>query len=555
MGISVFMFTRFEGDTGGDEVLLKIVMQGICKNKDVKEINVFVKHDQDSNKRVQELCSKLTSLFCEKKIQVFSHLMDKNIEFPSSVRKAIESLEVDKKSLVEGCVRQADIFVIAGWGHLQDKKDAEYIIQNVNKEAKILICCPPGSCLYETQRNASLILKKQEDIAAKKRSIEKDEKYIARQKNLIENNKKSRIPLDNKIYINQEKRTNPEGDVKNKLKDNIKRAENSINRAEENIISLQAEIKKLEELSFEPKVFIETLLKEKDLEKNIFIMQLGFSPFSGLPLFVYPNVQELDSGKYRIFWIDHLKQAEPTLPENLINELLNISDTSPRCDENFIVIYCSKDQPNNVETFLKKIDNIEKFRIFLIGPVQGSDNLMAWQNILTDHGISDDNIHVLPRTSGEDGTLILMQGLKNAKYCMATGSFSILEALYCGIYNIHYLAPPHINKLFKDSLQRINIFNDTEGSAGRENNTPIQDLLEDFQRGTDIVEKLSELTTLGSEQKGLLAPILKASKKEEKYTTTTTTSIFKKDGTNDEVNNESKKVEIDKENINPKFLN
>lgn len=153
---------------------------------------------------------------------------------------------------------------------------------------------------------------------------------------------------------------------------------------------------------------------------------------AGFPL---PNQLDrtyMESDECQTQWLNHINQyMDPR------SELLGP-------DSPTIVIYCSKDSPGIAgRGFIQRIarqvsaEDKENYLVVLIGTE--FKNRKDWIALLKNNPIG--KTVIADRTPS---TEILMRGLRDARFSMATGSFSILEAKFLGIDRCEYLCPAHL---------------------------------------------------------------------------------------------------------------
>ena len=69
--MKAFLFTRFEGDTGGDETLLKLIVKNLTKNIEITDMDIFIRHDASSKNRADALNEKIIDCQIIGKIKVY----------------------------------------------------------------------------------------------------------------------------------------------------------------------------------------------------------------------------------------------------------------------------------------------------------------------------------------------------------------------------------------------------------------------------------------------------------------------------------------------------
>jgi Ankyrin repeats (many copies)/Starch binding domain len=212
--------------------------------------------------------------------------------------------------------------------------------------------------------------------------------------------------------------------------------------------------------------------KLMELYDNVCCLQFGIYAQGGLPL-SSSLLEDTEASHYREDWLSHISSIATDFK-------LNKEDVTQ--GDKLIVIYCSKDKPGTTgidfieEIAKEKGKKINNYPVLLIGSLDdkgtGSDNYQDWKNLCEDYGVH--SVYPLPRTQN---SRILMQGLRNAEYSMATGSFSILEAKALGIHHCQYLCPPHMitfGKILKDAKP--------------------EEIEAAFKRGKDALEELKYLS-------------------------------------------------------------
>lgn len=178
--------------------------------------------------------------------------------------------------------------------------------------------------------------------------------------------------------------------------------------------------------------------------------QPGIYTKAGLPIPTKLSTDDIGKSACREKWIEHLKDQ---LPEEDFAKLSTESNPEPKKD-NLIVIYCSKDGPgaSKGEDFLKKVTNeikrrkeeIEDYNVLLVGTNVTTSEFKQWEGKCSQAGFK--SVVPVERTKSSD---VLMRGLRDAKFSMATGSFTILEAKALGINHCEYLCPPHLTDFGK----------------------------------------------------------------------------------------------------------
>ncbi|STX41661.1 Uncharacterised protein [Legionella donaldsonii] len=178
-----------------------------------------------------------------------------------------------------------------------------------------------------------------------------------------------------------------------------------------------------------------TALQDKQKYSHVFALQPGIGARGGFPLLPTLTKLSIEDREVRNKWKSHIGTAyEPHLD--------SVGETGK---DKLIVIYCSKDAPGAPgEEFLQQIAlkvDPKEYPVLLIGAIEESEACKRWKLICAQRDFS---CSVIPRTKN---TQILMRGLRDAQYSMATGSYSILEARYLEIHHCRYLCPPHMIEL------------------------------------------------------------------------------------------------------------
>lgn len=215
-------------------------------------------------------------------------------------------------------------------------------------------------------------------------------------------------------------------------------------------------------------------LMERGYE-NVYCFQPGLYEPAGFPL--PPNQlspESLENLELREQWLAHIN------PDGNLDGYLPAPDEG--IPDKLIVIYCSKDGPGEAgANFINRIrdqkgDDAANYKTLLIGAEPGTVAFEQWESLLAgeDQPIQIP-FEVLPRTGSSE---ILMKGLKDAEFSMATGSFSILEARALGIDHCEYLAPIHLTQ-FGESL----------ATASPE------DVRQAVERGSAALEEISRIHT------------------------------------------------------------
>lgn len=177
-----------------------------------------------------------------------------------------------------------------------------------------------------------------------------------------------------------------------------------------------------------------TGLKEEPSYQNLHVLQPGIGTTGGFPLLPTLKKAGIERQQVREEWMAHVSECKQYM-----------SETGETRQDKLIVIYCSKDAPGlSGIGFLQSISeqvNVRDYHVLLIGanPDSYECNLWVKQCILRDLTYT-----LSPRTAS---TEVLMRGLRDAEFSMATGSYSILEARYLDIAHCVYLCPPHMKQL------------------------------------------------------------------------------------------------------------
>ncbi|WP_133135391.1 hypothetical protein [Legionella rowbothamii] len=185
--------------------------------------------------------------------------------------------------------------------------------------------------------------------------------------------------------------------------------------------------------------FVTGLINHTDF-RNIHVLQTGIRGNGGFPMISKLAKEEILAPKTRQAWLNHIG-----------NDFKEKAGTSgKKQSDKLIVIYCSKDAPGDagklflqeISQELNKTDELpENWPVILVGTDTESRAYTEWQYLCNERLFP---LYPIPRT---ETTEILMRGLHDAKYAMATGSYSILEARYLGIDHCEYLAPVHMRLL------------------------------------------------------------------------------------------------------------
>lgn len=369
--MKILMYTRIEGNTGGDQTLLFMIAGTLIENvPEGSQIHLFISHDPISTNRAEFIRDKWIEMAEEKSC---SGHVDLKMTAPgvALLTKCFPNSPKLKKFVVGTGGKKnppLDIFVVAGWSHLQNARAAVYLKEmiKVPSAAKILLCTPPGGY----------------------------------------------------IDFNGFKST-------------------------------------MREIGYH----------------NLFCFQPGLHEMAGFPL---PNVLSRDiimSEQVREHWERHILENFEAGSGVDIGMRFNRADK-----DNLIVIYCSKDGPGQKgiefidEIRAERAANLNDYTVLLVGAEEGSSAHREWHELLSgDDEVPALNSCVLPRTERSE---ILMRGLHDAEYSMATGSFSILEAKSVGIHHCRYLSPPHLTDFGRilDGAEQVQV----EGAFERGNITLVE---------------------------------------------------------------------------------
>lgn len=186
---------------------------------------------------------------------------------------------------------------------------------------------------------------------------------------------------------------------------------------------------------------------------NVFYLQPGLElGDAGFPMPASLNSAYMESQDCRNIWVEQIRNQAPATAEGL-------HDGEPRGDK-LIVIYCSKDKPGtkgrqfmaacadevlreNAEQLISEGEiegDLNEYHVILIGA--NDTNEQEW--VKTCQAFQVKSVVTIGRTESSE---VLMRSLRDAKFSMATGSFSILEAKKLGIMHCAYLCPPHLKRL------------------------------------------------------------------------------------------------------------
>ncbi|WP_019217539.1 hypothetical protein [Legionella tunisiensis] len=222
-----------------------------------------------------------------------------------------------------------------------------------------------------------------------------------------------------------------------------------------------------------------TALQERQKYRYVYALQPGVRAKGGFPILPALTKHSIKDPKVREKWKLHIGEDYES----------NMHDTGKTGQDKLIVIYCSKDAPDGhgeafLENIAKKIElgSRKDYPVLLIGAIPGSIECKRWKKACA---LREFPCSIIPRT---ESTQILMRGLRDARYSMATGSYSILEARYLEINHCKYLCPPHMAAL-GDMLE--NAKEDAVQQA--------------FQQGQAALEELSRLPMDGYDAE-LLCP-------------------------------------------------
>ena len=213
---------------------------------------------------------------------------------------------------------------------------------------------------------------------------------------------------------------------------------------------------------------------------NVFYLQPGLElGDAGFPMPASLNSAYMASQDCRNIWVEQIRNQAPATEEGLCTG-------EPRGDK-LIVIYCSKDKPGTkggqfmaacaAEVLREKTeqlipegeneDDLNEYHVILIGA--NDANRTAWVN--TCRAFQVKSVATIGRTASSE---VLMRSLRDAKFSMATGSFSILEAKKLRIMHCAYLCPPHLRSLGDILESRSEL------------------LANAFERGDDVLEELQD---------------------------------------------------------------
>lgn len=388
--MKILVLTRFENNTGGDNAFLFIVAPMLFPSHgEDSSIDLWLAYDEASADRAKRAAQKWHSMLAENNCQGQVIL---NLSTGKSAASASKLMTYSKKDTqvydnddtlsplnwqkYRPQIAENDLFVMAGWAHLQSSKSITFFEKQLSikpEQTRFLLCSPPV------------------------------------------------MPINSNGIV-----TGKQGDGG---------------------------------------------LVSKGFEVSC--MQFGINEPAGLVVPHNINREAMLSQQTRDLWVSQAAQQT----DGKVT-LSNDSSPSAQSDE-VAVIYCSKDLPNQyAHDWLSMITKeyagqLQQLPVLLIG--SDSDNNQAWLDTLAEFNLS--NVHLLQRTAS---SAILMRALRDAKYSMATGSFSILEAQYLGINHCHYLAPDHMLTL--------------QQQLAEHQDTP-QAISAAFDRGSLALESVNMLTT------------------------------------------------------------
>jgi hypothetical protein len=185
--------------------------------------------------------------------------------------------------------------------------------------------------------------------------------------------------------------------------------------------------------------FVTGLTNHTDF-KNVHVLQTGIKGNGGFPMMSKLTKEAMLDSKTRQAWLNHIGKGFEE----------NVDPSGKKRMDKLIVIYCSKDAPDvagmnflqkTEEKLRKAEERPENWPVILVGTNTESEAYAQWERVCK---LRSFPVFPIART---EVTEILMRGLHDAKYAMATGSYSILEARYLGIGHCKYLAPPHMRIL------------------------------------------------------------------------------------------------------------
>ena len=170
------------------------------------------------------------------------------------------------------------------------------------------------------------------------------------------------------------------------------------------------------------------------LDYKVYSFQLGIGAACGIPMINTLTQSLIETDNIRMDWLKHIGEE--------FTEYTSF-EAEKRLDK-LIVIYCSKDNPGlSGITFLENISKEiipDEYPVLLIGSTE--INFKLWNELCLSYGFR--SCTPINRTAHSG---VLMRGLRDAKYSMATGAYSILEARYLEIDHCEYLCPPHMKQL------------------------------------------------------------------------------------------------------------
>ncbi len=179
-----------------------------------------------------------------------------------------------------------------------------------------------------------------------------------------------------------------------------------------------------------------TGLKNFTNYQNIHVLQTGVTGNGGFPMLPSLTPEKILNAKTREEWINHIGDQFSS----------HIDSTGKERSDKLIVIYCSKDGPGEkggafLQKILLTVGNAEDWPVLLVGANPQSKQYLEWKFQCEARSFP---MYHCGRTQS---SAVLMRGLRDAQFAMATGSYSILEARYLGIEHCEYLGPPHMRIL------------------------------------------------------------------------------------------------------------
>lgn len=373
----VLFYTKFEGNTAGDEKFLEIIRNALVVGLDKDaEIGLYLAYDEKSEQRAENAINKwLINMqdrgFKKENLKVWAHEAPVEVIKPKKDVKQVQEKTEQGTALLSKCMPTVakskikdcenlnatkltvfinkkpaiDLFVVAGWAHQLNQSSAQHIKDQLKipLTSKILLCAPPGG-------------------------------YI-----------------DNK---------------------NMSKLSNEC--------SMKTELLKF------------------DYHK-IYCLQPGVFAKGGLLISPSITLEALQESDTRKAWLTFVEKNLSVKEWEQVEK--RFKDVSEKERDECIVIYCSKDKPGDRgREFIENI--IEKnYPVILIGTNdkgENSDNYVYWETLCEENSLT---VYSMPRTSTSE---VLMRGLQDAEYAMATGAFSILEAKKLGLHHCAYLSPPHL---------------------------------------------------------------------------------------------------------------